>query len=114
MRKSAYLIGIVLILGISGCASFAPFVDARREAGQVDPVGSSSDDNPVICYGFASQEEIDQLAQNECSKTNRKAVFVRKENFTCSLFMPQKAIYKCEKTDEPVPAYQPECPVPQK
>ncbi len=110
MHKTAYIIvGCGLFL-LSGCSAFAPFVDARREAGQVQPVGSSTDDNPVICYGFADMEEVDRLAQNECAKTGRVAVFVRKENFNCSLLMPQKAIYRCEKTDKPVLPYQGSCP----
>ena len=109
MRKSIYIVKIVLLLGMTGCSLTDPFVDARREAGQVEPVGSSTDDYPVICYGFSSQEEVDQLAQNECSKTNRQSVFIRKENFSCSLFMPQKAIYQCVQTDHPVPPYQSPC-----
>lgn len=111
MRQTAYIIVGCGLLFLSGCSAFAPFVDARREAGQVQPVGSSTDDNPVICYGVAEREEIERLAQNECAKTGRVAVFVRKENFSCSLFMPQKAVYRCEKTDKPVPPYQGTCPV---
>ncbi len=104
-----YVFTMVVVIALSGCRAFDPFVDARREAGQVAPVGSSTVDSPVICYGFAEPEEVEKLAQNECAKTNRVAVFEQKENFKCALFAPQRAIYRCEKTDELVPPYQSEC-----
>ncbi len=101
------VVGIVLM--ISGCHAFSPFVDARREAGQIAPIGSSTDDRPVICYGFSAPKEIEKLAQNECAKTNRVAIFDHKETFKCALFAPQKAVYRCEKSKEFVPPYQTEC-----
>ncbi len=101
------VVGVSVVL--FGCTVFDPFVDARREAGQAASVGSSSKDRPVICYGFAEPEEIDALAQNECAKTNRVAVFDYKEDFKCALFAPQKAVYRCEKSDKPVALYQSEC-----
>ncbi len=110
--KYFFSFGVVFLpLLSSGCTMFDPFVDARREAGQAQPVGSSTDDNPVICYGFADNDKIEQLAQNECAKTGRVAVFQRKENFKCALFAPQKAVYQCQKSDKPVPPYQSVCGV---
>lgn len=101
------LLSVVFLL--SACA---PFVDARREAGVSEPVGSSTDDNPAICYGlFGSQADIDALAANECAKTGRKAVLKQKENFACYLFTPQKAVYECEQSTEPVPPYKPTCSI---
>lgn len=103
---------LTFCLFFMGCRAFVPFVDARREAGQIAPIGSSTDDKPVICYSFQNRDEVERLAQNECAKTGRTAVFEQTENFSCALFAPRKAIYRCEKTDKPVPEYQPSCPVP--
>lgn len=97
------------VTGLTACSSLDPFVDARREAGQIASVGSSTNDYPVICYGVDMPEKIEWLAQNECAKTNRRAVFVAKESFSCSLLKPRKAIYRCEKNNQPVPAYQSVC-----
>lgn len=100
----------VALYGATGCSQVEPFVDARREAGSVKPVGSSTKNNPAVCYGlFGSQEDIDALAANECALTGRKAEFLRKENFACKIFTPQKAVYKCVETAEPVPEYQSVC-----
>lgn len=83
---------------LSSCASFSPFVDARREAGKIGTIGESSEDVVVICYGAygTSQEEIINLAINECAKTSRKPKFLKQESFSCTLFEPTKVYYKCE------------------
>ena len=108
-QKIALICLSAAVFSLSACM---PFVDARREASVVKSVGSSTDKNPTVCYGlFGSQEEIDALAANECAKTGKKAVFKRKENFACYLFTPQKAVYECQKTTEPVPPYKPACPI---
>ena len=99
----------LLFVGLSACSSLDPFVDARREAGQIAQVGTSTNDHPVICYGLNKPEKIEWLAQNECAKTNRKAVFLHRENFSCSLFKPRKAIYQCVETTQSVPTYQSPC-----
>lgn len=114
LRGFSFKSGMLLFLGglfcLSACSAVLPFVDARREAGYVKTVGSSTNDKPVICYGlFGSQEEIDALASNECAKTGRKAVFEKKESFACYLFTPQKAVYSCQKTTDPIPPYQSAC-----
>ncbi len=108
-RKSVFICMLGALFSLSACM---PFVDARREAGVIEPVGSSTDNNPAICYGlFGSQEEIEALAANECAKTGRKAVFKQKENFACYLFTPQKAVYECQETTEPVPPYKSACSI---
>lgn len=85
------------MLMLSACSQFDPFVDSRREAGQVARVGSSMPDKPVVCYGVVgTQPDFDALANNECAKKNKKAVFETMESFSCKIFTPQKAIYRCE------------------
>ncbi len=95
MKKSLILIAVFLL---SACSQFEPFEDMRREAGSVNPVGQSSNKQPVICYNplWHNQEETLPLAQAACARTNKKAVYVEKHYFSCRLFNPATAIYKCE------------------
>ncbi len=85
------------VLMFSACSQFEPFVDSRREAGQVARIGSSTPDKPVVCYGLVgTQSDFDVLANDECAKKNKKAVFETTESFSCKIFTPQKAVYRCE------------------
>ncbi len=110
--KTFLLGGMLCVCLLNGCSQFQPFVDARREAGQIQPIGSSTDDFPVICHGFVGeQSDIDALAENECAKTNKIAVLDRTESFSCRLFTPTKSIYRCEETQKSVPPHKNSCSV---
>lgn len=89
---------LILFFLNTGCA-FKPFIDSRREVGADDLIGLSTLDYPAVCYNarYAVPETIIALAQKECSKTERIAVFYKQSKFTCKLFMPHHAIYKCVK-----------------
>ena len=94
-----YISLLVLCSGLflSACSQFEPFIDSRREAGQVVLVGSSTRNKPVVCYGLiGNQSDFDNLAERECAKENKKALFEKVETFSCKIFTPQKAIYRCE------------------
>lgn len=93
---SLFLIGMVL----SACSPVPPFVDARREAGQVGLMGQSTLDRPAICYNrYATRQvDVDKLAEEECQKTGRRAVFEEDTKFTCCLVAPATAFYRCERT----------------
>lgn len=81
---------------VSACAQFEPFVDARREAGQVATVGSSKPEAPVVCSGvFTSQKERQALADEECKKIGKKAVSESVSLFDCKLFLPVKERFIC-------------------
>ena len=87
-----------LFIFVTACSQFEPFEDRRREAGQIQPIGSSTDNAPAICYNpiWHSEEEILLLADQACKRTNRKAVFQQKKAFSCRFVNPSIAIYKCE------------------
>ncbi len=89
---SALVLGFVL----SGCAS-APFVDGRREAGQTTPVGPSTPDRVAICYSSrgTTPRAVMALAQAECAKTNRNAMFDTQDEMRCALLAPTRAFFKC-------------------
>ena len=87
----------IALLFLFSCAQFRPFVDARREAGQVLPVGQSSDDRAAICYNplWMDIQEVEKLAQESCAKTHRKPKFYDKKYFTCTLVSPVTVFYDC-------------------
>ena len=92
----------MLLLFVTACSQVEPFVDSRREAGQTGPrlyVGSSQKDAPAVCYNglWTDAEEVQKLADDVCVKngTGTKAVFDRKEKFSCRILTPQKSFFKC-------------------
>ena len=89
---------IIFAILLNACSQFEPFEDMRREAGSTTPVGQSSNSRPVICYNplWHDQEETLSLAQAACARTNKKATYVENHYFSCRLFNPSTAIYKCE------------------
>ena len=92
--KKIFLIAISLMM--TACA---PYLDARKEAGQISTVGQSRADSPAVCYNplWTDQAQVDALANQECRKQNKQAVFREKTYFSCSLFNPNTAFYECQK-----------------
>lgn len=87
----------VILLGtfLMGCA---PFVDSRREAGQVKTVGQSTPERPAICYMplWTGEETLQSMADEVCAQQNKKAVFEDTSYFNCRLFAPSTSFYRCE------------------
>ena len=83
---------------ISACGQFTPFVDAHRDAGQVQLRGQSTLDRAAVCYNpiWSNKAEVEKLAEEECQKTNRHAVYDDTTWFSCCLINPSTAFYKCE------------------
>ena len=96
MSKKILLIGVILLTGVmAGCA---PFIDSRREAGQVKTVGQSTPDRPAVCYMpfWTGEETLQAMADEVCAKQNKKAVLADTSYFNCRLFAPNTAFYRCE------------------
>ena len=87
--------GLVVLL-LSGCV--APYNDARREAGQRDPVGQSKNDIVAICYHpWRDDESSTRLVAEEiCRQRTKQAQLKEIKHFNCSLMAPNTAIYTCE------------------
>ena len=84
------------LISLTACSQFEPFVDARREAGQVTPIGSSRPGYPVVCSGlWRDASERLALAEAECAKLGQTAVSVQTKSFDCKLFTPVKESFKC-------------------
>ena len=90
-----YTVLAVLVLAV-GCAQVQPFVDARREAGQVEPVGQSRPDRIAVCYNplWDKDDAVAAVAQGACAPKN--AVYEDKAYFNCRLLTPNTAFYRCE------------------
>ncbi len=97
------IISSALILTLSACSFWQPYVDRRRNAGNPPDrlyVGRSTPYNPSICYnGWVSDvNEVQKLADEECLKykTGDKAVLLQTSSFDCKIFVPSRANFKCE------------------
>ena len=90
---------LIFVLFLSACGQISPFVDAHREAGQVQLRGQSTPDRAAICYNpiWSDKKDVEQLAKTECQKTNRHAVYDDTSWFSCCLMNPTIVFYKCEK-----------------
>lgn len=92
-KKNNIFFLIFLSLCFTGCA---PYVDARREAGIIQPVGQSQSPNIAICYNpvFNNDSKLAEIAEKTCAP--KKAIYQSKKYFNCSLFYPNTVFYKCE------------------
>ncbi len=82
-------------LALASCAN--PYVDSRREAGQKQPVGTSTPDMVAICFSPSKtpRDQLTALAQPECAKTGRVAAFDHEDAWNCTLLAPNRAFYRC-------------------
>ncbi len=87
----------VSVFFLASCAQFQPFVDARREAGQIQTIGQSTADRVAVCYNPIWSDETDakKLAVDACAQNKRKAQFDGKTYFDCTLVLPLTAFYQC-------------------
>lgn len=84
------------VLGVlAGCGT--PYLDSRREAGQKQPVGASTPDMAAICFAPSKtpRDQVLALAQPECAKTGRTAVYDHEDPWSCTLLTPTRAFYRC-------------------
>ena len=94
MHKKLYIFScMVLSIALSACSAY---VDARREAGFINPIGQSTPQRVAICYNpiFHDDEELLDLAKNTCKKGN--VLYEDTMYFNCTFFYPNTAFYKCE------------------
>ena len=101
MSKAYLMLGMGALIFLSACTEVRPFVDTRKEAGQVAPVGRSTPDKIAVCYNplWHKQDAAEKLAKKECAKTNRRPVFSKNETgyFSCRLLTPTVVFYDCVK-----------------
>ena len=91
---------LISVLFLSACGQFTPFVDAHREAGKVQLTGQSTPDKVAICYNplWSDKQKVEELAHQECTKTNRKPFYSETKWFSCCFVNPTTAFYDCKKS----------------
>lgn len=85
---------------VAGCAQLKPFEDRRREPGTTYVYkGASKPEKPAICYNplWNDRADADAMADELCkeNKADTHAEFNKIDYFSCRLFVPAKAYYKC-------------------
>lgn len=93
-KHTPWLAAVALLLGACGSS---PYVDSRREAGQIESVGPSTLNRVVICYSKTATSEAEalKLAESECAKTGRVPRWDREERWTCTMVAPRRVFYTC-------------------
>ena len=82
-------------MALAGCGG-AAYVDARREAGQKEPVGPSTLDRVAIFYSSSeSAAEVQKLAESECTKTSRVPVRAFEQRWGCTMKTPRRIFFDC-------------------
>ncbi|MEX0694792.1 MAG: hypothetical protein WD075_10135 [Rhodospirillales bacterium] len=100
--RNAWIISIVILLGVAGCTGVPPYID-RPYAINRDSV--MFPDGPVIksgttvtvCYAksSATPASIRALAEAECGQNGLGAAFVEQTYDICPLLAPIAANFKC-------------------
>ena len=93
--KCAAGLGAAAIL-LAACGT-PPYVDSRREAGQIELVGTSNPNRVAICYfqtATAAAETL-KLAESECAKTGRVPQLDHEDRWACTMVAPRRIFYSC-------------------
>lgn len=91
--RSLTCVCVVLMLG--GCCLSKPFVDDY--SGSIfNKQSHSLKDGVQICFYQATPEELQEMADRECQKINRHAIYEKTTDFSCSVIAPSKAFFKCQ------------------
>ncbi|MBR4927450.1 MAG: hypothetical protein IKY98_03895 [Alphaproteobacteria bacterium] len=92
MKKGLF----VLLFLVVGCQISEPFVDSY--SGLVrDGMGRSNTNQVAVCFDKDTpRSKLDEIAEAECQKTSRHAVYLDTTPFTCSLTAPSTIFYQCK------------------
>ena len=84
----------LLLLFLTACA---PYIDERREAGQIAHVGQSKPNKVAICYHFlrTDDDELLAMAKEACAKNGRVPEYEDTKYFNCALFTPNTRFFNC-------------------
>lgn len=94
---------LALLLGLSGCAEPLPFVDSVNRPLDVQKKKSTYTAVDVCFTDRHSLEEVTALANEECAKGDKKAVYLGYQSWQCRLTVPHRARFYCLKEGEQVP-----------
>ena len=89
-------IAIIMCLGLMGCTVAEPYVDAYSGVAGGRSLRRSTPDKVAICFDETDMDTLQEMANKECTKTSRKAVFDKTTPFSCSLITPSTAYFDCK------------------
>lgn len=89
-------ITLFLFLGLMGCAIATPYIDTYSGIADKQSVRRSTPDRVAICFNEADTTTLQKMADIECAKTSRKAVYDTTVSFSCSLTTPSTAYFDCK------------------
>lgn len=95
-----------LLLGLAGCAEPLPFVDGTWRPLDVQRKKPTYTTVDVCFTDRHSLEEVTELANEECAKGDKKAVYLGYQSWQCRIMVPHRARFYCLKDGEAVPARQ--------
>lgn len=102
MSRVKIIFVFCMLIIVGACSLAEPFVDRRREAGQIGEllyVGRSRPESPAICYNSWATDfaVVQKMADEECVEQEKgvRAEFVDDAIFSCRLLTPTYANFKC-------------------
>lgn len=92
-----YVILILSALSMVGCSYPRPFIDSYSGVNNQE-VYRSSADRVVVCYNERvwGMDTLQALADAECARTKRRAVYDTTTPWSCSLTAPSSAYFNCQ------------------
>ena len=84
---------LFLFLGLMGCTATEPYVDAYSGVAGGRSLRRSTPDKVAICFDKTDRDTLQEMANKECAKTSRKAIFDKTTPFSCSLITPSTAYF---------------------
>lgn len=87
---------LLMCLGLMGCSAVQPYVDTHSGVADGRALRRSTPDRVAICFDEADMDTLQQIADTECAKTSRKAVYDTTVSFSCSLITPSTAYFDCK------------------
>lgn len=82
--------------GLTGCFAHPPYVDTYSGRADGASLRRSTTDKVAICFDETDQETLQKMANDECAKTSRQAVYETTVPFSCSLITPSTAYFNCK------------------
>ena len=87
---------LLMWLGLMGCSTAKPYIDAYSGVAGGRALRRSTPDRVAICFDETDMDTLQQMADTECTKTSRKAVYDTTVPFSCSLITPSTAYFDCK------------------
>jgi hypothetical protein len=95
-KKRMKYTAILMCLGLIGCTTASPYIDTHSGVAGGRSLSRSTPDKVAICFDETDMDILQEMANKECAKTSRKAIFDKIVPFSCSLTTPSTAYFDCK------------------